>query len=685
MSATKTETLRQILSTHKVLLDTCFALRHGFEHFVQEYADVFRNHPILVPKRVLDELRVLAKKRPSISERAEQTLAFLRHCRQRGLVDVRYESCDEDRPADQVISRVVEQHVGRRNLLVLTNDKKLAEWILHKKKSECYRLNTSLLVVCMHGSRRQVRILENEADLGNGKGAIPVHRHSAAPRGGLRAFREVTDLAPNLETPISCSQPIGKGSSVVARDQTRVQLGEEIARGGEGIVFRTDQRGIVCKIYHPEKLTIGKKEKIELMTTRALPDPTICWPIQPVYDTTGVFRGFSMPEAKGEPLARSLFYPTQWLVKHPNWTRRESVRLALTILQKINLLHSLNVLLGDINPMNILVVDENTVYFVDCDSYQVEGYPCPVGFVNFVAPEIQGFDFRTFLRTKEHELFAIATLLFMIMVPGKSPYSHQGGGDGAENIRKGHFPYPLGDKHAEGVAVGPWRFCWSHLSRRLKEAFYQSFHADHRAERRIPVQRWIRLFEEYERILSDPAKVFMGPQAQLGFDLSILPQNFRYLRTESGNIVPRPLPPDGETDLQRYTLKMARDLANSALTPVPTVPVASSHQVFVFAGGLATSGSAGAAVPKVTRSSCKKTRRQPQAVVPQQVRSTWPAGGSRSQNVRGSSIAVWGAAVGATIGGMIGFVVGVTGGLGAALLWTALGAAGGWLIGRQWD
>jgi len=91
------------------------------------------------------------------------------------------------------------------------------------------------------------------------------------------------------------------------------------------------------------------------------------------------------------------------------------VQLAINILERISYLHRLNVLLGDINPLNILVKDENTIYFVDCDSYQIEGFPCAVGTVDFTAPEIQGVDFRTFLRAPEHELFAVATLLFMML------------------------------------------------------------------------------------------------------------------------------------------------------------------------------------------------------------------------------------------------------------------------------
>lgn len=82
--------------------------------------------------------------------------------------------------------------------------------------------------------------------------------------------------------------------------------------------------------------------------------------------------------------------------------------LCITILKKLKYLHDRNVILGDINPNNILVVSPTEVYFVDTDSYQIEGFPCPVGTINFTAPEIQRKDFSTFLRTIGNERFAVA-------------------------------------------------------------------------------------------------------------------------------------------------------------------------------------------------------------------------------------------------------------------------------------
>lgn len=298
------------------------------------------------------------------------------------------------------------------------------------------------------------------------------------------------------------------------------------------------------------------------MASRAVSAAGLCWPEEAVYDADGMFRGFVMPEASGEPLGTGLFHPYPWLRERPNWTRRDSVRVAVQILEHIARLHARGVLLGDINAGNFLVDDNGRVSLVDCDSYQVEGFPCPVGHPNFVPPELQGVNFARTLRTEEHELFAVATLLFMTVVPGKAPYSHAGGTDVAADIRQGHFPYPLGKKGQDKAPEGVWRLCWSHLNRPLKEKFYASFHADHRDRPRVTVSEWLSEFREYARVLGRNANVFVGPKPQFGFDLSILPENFRYVPGRNCT------PGDGPTDLQRFLDRLTAQVSGSA-TPAP--------------------------------------------------------------------------------------------------------------------
>lgn len=593
----RNEDLRGPLSQHKLLADTSFMMHPNFAAFLRRYRDVFLQNRILTPAKVVQELEAIVRRGDDRRPRAEATLKIIADAQARGLVEVRGEVADDHANADQVLSRVVEQHLGHHNLLVLTNDRALKDWLWAKKQNGCYRADTSLRIVRFgpttghphiwrSGDRPPRPAIRPSAPPANPpprpspplpavriprpRPAPPPLRPPAVPR-----FRVGVPLANDLTVPLKPRSELKQNDVAFAGRHNPVRLGATLGVGGEGTVYRTDRLHRVCKIYHPDRLTVGVQRKIELMASRPVAVPGLCWPEEPVYDADGTFRGFLMAEAAGEPLAAGLFHPYPWLGERPTWTRRDSVRVAVDILEKIAYLHGLGVLLGDINAGNFLVDARGKVFLVDCDSYQVEGYPCPVGHPNFVAPEIQNVKFTEFLRTEEHELFAVATLLFMIMIPGKAPYSHQGGTDVAADIRVGHFPYPLGKKGQQKAPEGVWRLCWSHLSRSIKEQFYQSFHQDHRGQRRVAVGDWLASFRDYARLLRRDENVFIGPQARYGYDLSILPKNFRCVK--GGNRTPKAGPTDLDRFLEALTTKVTGGKkAAKALPPAapPAAPIA---------------------------------------------------------------------------------------------------------------
>ena len=141
----------------------------------------------------------------------------------------------------------------------------------------------------------------------------------------------------------------------------------------------------------------------------------------------------------------------------------------------------------------------------DTDSFQIENFPCPVGTVNFTPTEIQGKNYADFLRTVDQELFAVATMLFMILFPGKPPYSQQGGGSPAENIKSKNFPYryfkEYGKENPEvsgkTAPQGTWQFIWANLPNAIREAFFNTF----RDDKRTGVDEWTSLLVNYRNRL----------------------------------------------------------------------------------------------------------------------------------------------------------------------------------------
>ncbi|WP_297945392.1 hypothetical protein [uncultured Campylobacter sp.] len=285
-----------------------------------------------------------------------------------------------------------------------------------------------------------------------------------------------------------------------------VKLIKRISAGGEGLIYTTDTQ-CVAKIYKKRNNTEHKFAKLKLMVSTSFDCEGVCYPVSLLYNSAGhsEFVGYLMPKARGVELQKSVFLKPLFEKEYASWSRKDLVQLLVTILHKIVYLHSKNLIIGDINPANILFISPMEVYFVDTDSYQIGPFPCPVGTINFTAPEIQGRHFGDFLRTMENENFAVATLCFMIMMTGKTPYSHQGGTDPAGNIIKMHFPYRFGMNVTDEVPDGLWKYMWSHLPYIVKEAFYNIFSSNGKCSKpnkRLRSSEWLEIFKNYLKMFN---------------------------------------------------------------------------------------------------------------------------------------------------------------------------------------
>ncbi|MCY4540947.1 MAG: hypothetical protein OXB95_00920, partial [Rhodobacteraceae bacterium] len=318
-----------------------------------------------------------------------------------------------------------------------------------------------------------------------------------------KRFRLPASVSVVKDTPIPVTSVPGFEEMVrPSRSGVAVRLGNAVGAGGEGTVFLTSIPGKVAKIYRRERITRWRHEKLKRMVEAKVDCKGICWPEELLTNSQGEFVGFLMPHAHGHPLQKSVFVSPLLRKKFPDWTRRNLVNLCIGVLERIDYLHRMNVIIGDINPLNILAHgDGSAPYFVDVDSFQIEEFPCPVGTINFSAPEIQHWDsYSAHLRTKEHELFAVATMMFMILLPGKPPYSQQGGESQRKNIQQGNFPYPYpygGQGSGQTLPSGPWRYIWSHLPNPVQKEFHGSF----QKRNRCSVADWLKVMEGYKQLI----------------------------------------------------------------------------------------------------------------------------------------------------------------------------------------
>ena len=528
------ENQSQLLNTcvkdYKIFIDTSSILSEGVEKFFQSIVPILERErkALILPLTVYKELEKLAKNpaycrqkypnNPELNTWANRACQNIGRLYQARLVEI-FADPDDGDFADNVFLHVLTKKRMQYDMMLITQDKGLA--------GEAMRIGKNNRAV--HGVKKiLVQRLDKNGLLKNffDKPTPPVKTDSEEiPLNERFAFtKKVIQIAGNL--PISQIPTTGDYVTALRDGKTkRIRLLDELGKGGEGSVYKTDLPGYVVKIYKPEKITRLRYEKLNLMLTKNINCAGVCFPLAMILNQRNEFVGYLMWAASGRDLGKSVFMPMLLKKYFPRWNKIDTVQLCVTILKKLKYLHDRNVILGDINPYNILVVSPTEVYFVDTDSYQVEGFICPVGMPLFTAPELQKRK-ETGLRTLGNENFAVATLLFMIMHPGKPPYAMQDGEGIIENIINGEFAYPLGERKTGKVPKGPWRYCWSHLTYQIKATFYETFWRNgnlHSEKKRPGTGHWLRLFEKYLELLKSGKMTAQDKEALL-----IFPTRFKH-------------------------------------------------------------------------------------------------------------------------------------------------------------
>ena len=323
----------------------------------------------------------------------------------------------------------------------------------------------------------------------------------------MAKFHFCTKLTATPDKAVYVSDIPNEGD-IVYQGGIPIRLTEKIGDGGEGIVYKTNKsENVVAKIYSNKKLTSHKQSKIEKIIAAGLSIDGVCFPLARLHNSKGLFVGYLMPKAEGVKLGTSVFRGEKGMTRFfGTWTRSDLVSLAITILYTIKKIHDLGILIGDINGLNILVKSPTKIFFVDTDSFQINEYPCPVGTSDFTAPEIQGKDYKFFMRSIGNENFAIAVLLFKLLMFGESPYAQQGGSGIEHNIKTGDFSFPFNGKSNNKMPNGDWGCFWSHLPNNLQEIFYCTFKKGESMydERMRPgVEVWLKELTIYLRQLND--------------------------------------------------------------------------------------------------------------------------------------------------------------------------------------
>jgi hypothetical protein len=314
------------------------------------------------------------------------------------------------------------------------------------------------------------------------------------------------------------------GDFVFDSKKQPIRLMEAKIHHPNAVTYSTNKDGVWAKIYLPTALNTFLLEKTKRMLSQKIEFKGLCWPIDLLTNEQGIFVGTLVPPSKGEPLQLAIFKQAKLLSNFPNWNKRDLCDLTLTILRIIQYLHSKNILLGCLNPAAIRVVSKEEVYFLDTDNYQIEGFPTLVYNTSFTPPELLGR--KIYLCKKENENYAIAMMVFMLMMTGKTPYTLGHHTTVEEAIKKRQFPFPYGNVHGNHALPGMWRFMWSHLTP-LKELFYNTFQRGGKYDdpaNRKSVDNWIATIKYFRKELENPS----DPES-----LKIYPKTFKRTKNDT--------------------------------------------------------------------------------------------------------------------------------------------------------
>ncbi|UOE43379.1 protein kinase domain-containing protein [Agromyces larvae] len=557
---------RRLFIDTNVFMDTDPRRTGGLKRLFERgnRAILANSNPIIVPTKVIDELtkqsRIdptgMAPKRADAIKKAGTALAFLDSASSVGLVRKDLGS-DTNPYADDLFLLLFEHFAGTYEMCLLTHDitiklrirllahrlsKRLLVGVLTKDgdlevESDQSLFERGLRKYTRHAThiaegigdskdesevatlkpildefRKAFRLKEPTVQLGTrtakpAASTRPPHTTPARPA----AFAAAVALKPR-DTPLAFSSLPKQGERVTlmsANGVGSIALGSMLGEGGEGTVYEVD-RGTVVKIFDKDHLTRHRKEKIELLVSRDLKGQGMCIPSAVVTNGAGEFVGYAMPKASGREFQRTIFNKRKFEKEFPDWKKVDLVDICISFLTQVQYLHSMNVVLGDINPKNLMVDDKKNVFIIDADSWQVEGYPCPVGTPMFTSPRMLGKTYSDDLRTMEDELFAVATMLFMIVMTGQFPYIRTGtDGDMVQLIKEGNFAFQYENRNNKDQPDGDWKYMWSHIHKPVKDLFWHTFHREgKRYNRRPTATEWLDAFRAYKAYLGDKRASF---------------------------------------------------------------------------------------------------------------------------------------------------------------------------------
>ena len=177
----------------------------------------------------------------------------------------------------------------------------------------------------------------------------------------------------------------------------------EIARGGEGRILKVDEDPLVAlKLYHPTRVPLSEERFGHLSK---LSEKHFVRPNELLYDGTRL-AGFSMKLLPKDYFIIQMIFQKDFC-KVNGVTSEIKTKVFRGLVEALKEAHGLGIVIGDLNPYNIMVTIKGDVKILDVDSFETPGYKHS----GILLEDVRDY-FYDGKVSKNSDFFALSVLLF---------------------------------------------------------------------------------------------------------------------------------------------------------------------------------------------------------------------------------------------------------------------------------
>lgn len=205
--------------------------------------------------------------------------------------------------------------------------------------------------------------------------------------------------------------------------------------GGEGDLYTVNYLGETkcVKVFYPEKRTPFNEKKIYVLINKfeiislGGVENYLGYPELPVYDTNRKFCGFMMRYFGNHfPISELKFSNNHYNYGNTELFDDDIFKLCDNLSFYLKILHKAGIILGDVNPENILI-DKNNLSpcLVDFDSVQVGSFYSSNNRNEYIDPSVKvdgNGKYKYFIYTTDSDIYSLATIFYELIIGAKPHY-----------------------------------------------------------------------------------------------------------------------------------------------------------------------------------------------------------------------------------------------------------------------